>query len=191
MVHPKVKDKRAEKIMFLSHCCLNQNAKVRGIARYPGAMKHLIELLLAHSVGMYQMPCPEMLYLGNMRWGQVKDQYNNPMFRKHCKRLAEEVIDQVENYRQCGYKILGFIMMDGSPVCGLNKTPRPKNEMWGGMTWYVPESENVQESGVFCEVFKEELKKRGHDDIPLVAAPEFDELGSMDGALQQVKALIE
>ena len=191
MVHPKVKDKRGEKIIFLSHCCLNQNSKVRGIARYPGAMKPLIELLLAHGVGMYQMPCPEMMYLGNMRWGQVKDQYNNPMFRKHCKRLATDVIDQVENYRQCGYRILGFIMMDGSPVCGLNRTPRPKNEMWGGMAWYVPESENVQESGVFCEVFKDELKKRGQDDIPLVAAPEFDEVGSMDEALQQVKAFIE
>jgi hypothetical protein len=63
--------------------------------------------------------------------------------------------------------------------------------MWGGMAWYVPESENVQENGVFCEVFQDELKKRGQDDIPLVAAPEFDEVGSMDEALQQVKALIE
>jgi predicted secreted protein len=191
MVRQEVMDERSEKIIFLSHCCLNQNSKVRGIARYPGAIRPLVELLLEHGIGMYQMPCPEMLYLGNMRWGQVKDQYNHPMFRKHCRRLAEVVIDQVENYRQCGYRILGFVMIDGSPVCGLNRTPRPKNEMWGGMARYIPESENVNERGVFCDVFQEELKKRGQDDIPLVAAPEFDEVGSMDEALKKIKALLK
>jgi len=192
MEHPKVRDKRSEKILFLTHCCLNQNAKVRGIAEYPGAIRPLVELLLEHGVGMYQMPCPEMTYLGNMRWGQVKDQYNNPMFRRHCHRLAEVIVDQAENYRQCGYQILGFVMMDGSPVCGLNRTPRPKDRevMWGGMSWYVPESEYAPGKGNFCEVLQEELGRRGLDDIPFVASPEFDEVGTMEEALQQIKALL-
>ena len=60
MEHPAVRDSRSGKIIFLSHCCLNQNAKVRGIARYPGAIRPLVELLLEHGVGIYQMPCPEM-----------------------------------------------------------------------------------------------------------------------------------
>ena len=192
MEHPKVRDRRSEKILLLSHCCLNQNAKVRGIAEYPGAIRPLVELLLEHGVGIYQMPCPEMTYLGNMRWGQVKDQYNNPMFRRHCHRLAEVIVDQVENYRQCGYQILGFVMMDGSPVCGLNQTPRPKDRavMWGGMSWYVPESEYAPGKGNFCEVLQEELGRRGLDDIPFVASPEFDEVGTMEEALQQIKALL-
>lgn len=192
MEHPKVSDNRSGKIIFLSHCCLNQNAKVRGIASYPGAITPLIELLLEEGVGIYQMTCPEMTYLGNMRWGQVKDQYNNPMFRRHCQRLAETIVDQAQNYRQCGYHILGFVMMDGSPVCGLNLTPRPKNLdiMWGGMTWYVPESEYVPGRGNFCEVLQEELKQRGLDDIPFVASPEFDEVGSIDEALASVKSLL-
>lgn len=193
MEHPAVRDSRSGKIIFLSHCCLNQNAKVRGIARYPGAIRPLVELLLEHGVGIYQMPCPEMAYLGNMRWGHVKDQYNNPMFRRHCQRLAQEVVDQVENYRQCGYRILGFVMMDGSPVCGLNRTPQPKHKdvMWGGMAWYVPESEYVQGSGNFCEVLRAELKGRGLDDIPFVASPEFDEVGTLDESLAQLRALLE
>jgi predicted secreted protein len=192
MEHPRVQDKRSGKILFVSHCCLNQNAKVRGIAAYPGAIRPLIELLLEYGVGIYQMTCPEMAYLGNMRWGQVYDQYNNPMFRRHCRRLAEEVVDQVENYRQCGYQVLGFVMMDGSPVCGLNRTPRPKdpNVLWGGMAWYVPESEYVPGKGNFCEVLHEELARRGHGDLPFVASPEFDEVGSLDQALQQIRALL-
>jgi predicted secreted protein len=193
MEHPKVSDKRGERILFLSHCILNQNAKVRGIAEYPGAIVPLIELLLEQGVGMYQMPCPEMIYLGNMRWGQVKDQYNNPMFRRHCRRIAERIVDEVENYRQCGYQVLGFVMMDGSPVCGLDRTPRPKDPdvMWGGMAWYVPESEYVPGKGNFCEVLQEELARREQDDLPFVACPEFDEVGTFDEALSEIRALLD
>ncbi len=191
MEHPAVKDKRSQKVIFLSHCCLNQNAKVRGIAQYPGAIQPLVELLLEHGVGMYQMPCPEMSYLGNMRWGQVKDQYNTPMFRRHCQRLAESVVDMAENYLQCGYQVLGFVMMDGSPVCGLNRTPRPKNgTLWGGMTWYLPESEYLPEQGNYCEVLQEELRRRGLEHLPFVAAPEFDEVGSMEASLERIRALL-
>lgn len=192
MEHPKVRDRRGEKVIFLSHCILNQNAKVRGIAEYPGAIVPLVELLLDQGIGMYQMPCPEMTYLGNMRWGQVKDQYNNPMFRRHCQRLAEVIVDQAENYRQCGYQVLGFVMMDGSPVCGLNRTPRPKDPdvMWGGMAWYVPESEYVPGKGNFCEVLQEVLHERGLGDIPFVASPEFEEVGTIEDALAQIRALL-
>lgn len=192
MQHPKVSDKRSEKVIFVSHCILNQNAKVRGIARYPGAVTPLVEMFLEQGIGIYQMPCPEMAYLGAMRWGHVKDQYNNPMFRRHCQRLAEGVVDEVENYRQCGYQVLGFVMMDGSPVCGLNRTPRPKNPdvLWGGMTWYIPESEYLPGKGNFCEVLQEELRRRGQGDLPFVASPEFDEVGTLEAALSQVRALL-
>lgn len=193
MIHESVEDPRSGKIIFLSHCCLNQNAKVRGIAQYPGTIKPLMKMLLEAEVGIYQMPCPEMAYLGNMRWGQVKDQYHNPMFRRHCKRISEEIVDQVENYIQCGYEILGFVMMDGSPVCGLNRTPRPKHadKMWGGMTWYIPESEYREGKGNFCEVLQEELKARSLDHLPFVAAPEFSEAGDFDKSLDSIRKLIQ
>ena len=193
MEHPAVSDKRSGTVIFLSHCCLNQNAKVRGIAKYPGAIIPLVELLLEHDVGIYQMTCPEMTYLGNMRWGMVQDQYNNPMFRRHCQRLAEVVVDQVQNYLQCGYKVLGFVMMDGSPVCGLNRTPKPKEteKMWGGMTWYIPESINASGKGNYCEILQEELKETRLEGIPFVASPEFDEVGKLDDALDQIRALID
>jgi len=191
MEHPMVTDKRSQKVIFLSHCCLNQNAKVRGIAQYPGAIQPLVELLLEAGVGMFQMSCPEMTYLGNMRWGAVKDQYNNPMFRRHCLRLAEGVVDMAENYLQCGYQVLGFVMMDGSPVCGLNRTPRPSGgSLWGGMAWYVPESAYVAGKGNYCEVLQEELQRRALGHLPFVASPEFDEVGSMAASLANIRALL-
>ena len=33
-------DARGNTILFVSHCILNQNAKVRGIATHPGAVRH-------------------------------------------------------------------------------------------------------------------------------------------------------
>ena len=60
------------------------------------------------------MPCPEMTYTGTMRWGHVKVQYDSPMFRRHYQRLADQVMDQAEDYRRNGYKVLGFVMVDGT-----------------------------------------------------------------------------
>jgi predicted secreted protein len=193
MEHPQVKDARSGRIMFLSHCCLNQNAKVRGIAIWPGAIRPLVEMLLDAEVGIYQMPCPEMAYVGAMRWGQVKDQYNSPMFRRSCMHLATTVLEQAEEYQRCGSRVIGFVMMDGSPVCGLNRTPQPSNPdmMWGGMTWYIPESRQVQGRGVFCEILSEEAQeKRCLAGIPFVAYSESDQIKEYQQALAEIRALL-
>jgi len=187
--HPAVRDGRGGKIIFLSHCCLNQNAKVRGIAKYPAMIRPLVELLLERDVGIFQMPCPEMTSLGAMRWGQVKDQYNSPMFRRHCRELAGMVLDQAEEYLRGGYRVLGFVMMDGSPVCGLNWTPQPAagSPMWGGMTRYVPEQTQIPDRGVFCEILQRELEERQLlTGIPFVAfpEPEVESVISFDRALR-------
>ena len=134
-----VEDGRSGKVAFISHCVLNQNSVVGGAARYPGAMKPAIELLLENDVGIYQMPCPENSCYGAMRWGQVRSQYNTPAFRRHCQKLADMVLDEVEEYRRSGYEVLGFIMIDGSPTCGLNKTCEPEEgQVLGGEIRAVP-----------------------------------------------------
>jgi predicted secreted protein len=193
MIHPTIRDVRSGKIIFLSHCCLNQNAKVRGIAIYPGCIRPMIELLIEKDVAIYQMPCPEMTYIGAMRWGHVKDQYDSPMFRRHCLNLATEVLDQAEEYKRSGYRVLGFVMMDGSPVCGLNKTPQPANEgeMWGGMVRYVPESTLAQDKGVYSEILMQELEQRPLlAGLPLVGFPESNEQQAVEIALNNIRSII-
>jgi predicted secreted protein len=186
-------DARGGKIIFISHCILNQNAKVRGIAVYPGAIRPIVELLLDHDVGIFQMPCPEMTYLGTMRWGHVRDQYDSPMFRRHCRNLADQVLEQAREYLRGGYQVLGFIMVDGSPVCGLKRTPQPAIEghPWGGMTRYVPKSNVVAGQGVFCEILQAEAARQGLAGIPFVSAPEAPDSGSFDEALASLRKLLE
>ncbi len=164
MEHPKVSDKRGNRIIFLSHCILNQNAKVRGIAEYPGAIVPLVELLLEAR----RWHVPDALPGDDLPGQHALGAGEGPIQQPHVPAALpaiwpQEIVDQVENYRQCGYQVLGFVMMDGSPVCGLNRTPRPKDPdvMWGGMAWYVPESEYVPGKGNFCEVLQEELASAG------------------------------
>lgn len=163
---------------------------MRGLAQYRGVVEPLIGFLLDQGIGIYQMPCPESTCLGNMRWGYVKDQYDNPMFRKHCERLTEVVMDQIQDYQRCGYHVLGFVMVDGSPVCGLHYTPRPIGDtLWGGMVWYSPESHHVLESGVFSEILQQMLKERGIE-IPFIAYPELEEFGRLEDTLATIKSWI-
>ncbi len=184
-------DARSRRIIFLTHCYLNQNAKVQGIANFPGVITPVIERLMAHGIGIIQMPCPEMSYIGAQRWSHIRDQYDSPMFRRHCAKIAESVLDQAEEYRRAGYQVLGFLMMDGSPVCGLKKTHRSATEeKWGGMVWNLPQSAYVSGRGVYCEILQMEAEKRGLGDIPFVSVPDPVLPESHDAAVAQIELLL-
>jgi predicted secreted protein len=185
MVAKAVVDTRSERIVFVSHCILNQNAKVRGIATYPGTFRPVVDLLVSSGVGIVQMPCPEMTYLGATRWGHVRSQYDSPFFRQHCRAIAESMLDQATEYMRNGYQVLAFVMIDGSPACGLSKTPQPADpeEGWGGMVWYQPKSRLTNESGVYCQALKVQTRARGMGPLAFLAMPETEAIGSLETAL--------
>ncbi|HLC01831.1 MAG TPA: hypothetical protein VJK02_02230 [Anaerolineales bacterium] len=184
-------DRRSHKVLFVSHCVLNQNAKVYGIAMSQGTIKPVVDLMLEHDVGIYQMTCPEMTYLGAMRWGHVRDQYDSPMFRRHCRQLAAVVVDQTEDYRRNGYEVLGFLMIDGSPVCGLSRVPVAEDGVVvGGMVWYTLAQHVGHNRGVYCQILQEELAARGMGGVPFLGLPEGEEPGPMEDALERLGALL-
>lgn len=186
------KDARAGKLMFLSHCLLNQNACVRGIASEPAAIRSLVDLLLDHDVGLYQMPCPEMLYYGSSRWGQVKQQYASPMFREHCRRLAGQMFDQIEDYRNSGHTVIGIVMRDGSPTCGLKRSAvsADDKQVWGGMVWHVPLQSFGETQGVYCEELRREAERRGMADLLFLSLPEVPEAGSFADAMEEIRKAV-
>ena len=109
-----VNDKRAQKVAFVAHCILNQNAKVNGFAFFPDLIFEMLEILHKHHFGLVQFPCPETSYAGTRRWWYVREQYDTPAFRKHCQRILVSVLDQLEAYDQAGYKMV-IVGLDGSP----------------------------------------------------------------------------
>lgn len=128
-------DKRSKKVVFVAHCILNQNTKLDQCAHYPGAIKGIVDALVDKGIGIIQMPCPEMLYLGLDR---EVDQSANPtvesedsrIFKKMlegnsqalCKKLANDIIYQVKEYQKHNFEVIGLIGINGSPTCGIDTT---------------------------------------------------------------------
>lgn len=185
-----VQDARSGKLVFLSHCILNQNACVRGLASQPAVIREMVDLALDNDVAMYQMPCPEVTYLGSMRWGQVKKMYANPMFRRHCRQIVGQICDQIQTYRDNDHQVVGIILRDGSPTCGLNcaAVEADSEQVWGGMVWHAsPLQRFGATEGVFTEELKAELQRRGFENLRLLSLPEVPEAGSLPDALQQIE----
>jgi predicted secreted protein len=152
-------DKRSKKVVFVSHCILNQNPKLDACAHYPGTIKETAEVLLGADIGIVQMPCPEFLYLGLDRG---VDYGTNPSVESEdtriavcmneekskclCTNLVHDIVYQIEEYQKFGFNIVGLIGINGSPTCGVETT------------WYG--GGEHQEPGIFIKMLGKELKKK-------------------------------
>jgi predicted secreted protein len=194
----KSKDKRKKKIVYISSCILNQNLRFPGIAIKGGAVVEIIELLLKNKLGIEQLPCLE-----RMGWGGVsrrKFLRLQPIafkfvgsslfliinfffkiwifkFSRLCKKEAFKVVDQMEDYINSSYSILGIIAMNDSPTCGATRTidllksaSKYKNLGFKTEDLENPELEKMriitpslceEGSGLFMIEVMKELSKRG------------------------------
>lgn len=175
--------KRSKKMVILCHCILNLNAKVRGIVNSPEMSKNLVKFLLDMDIGIIQLPCPEFTLLGEARWGQCEKQYNTPYFRKHCKKISEQIVDQVEDYLNNNYKVCGIIGLDGSPSCGVQITCQGE---WGGEMSLNPDLNKQLSSlvmvpgpGVLIRELRKELNERNIS-LPFFSFPEESTLNELE-----------
>ena len=115
-------DKRSRKIVVLAHCILNQNARVSGLARYPAIIEEIVELLQKCNVGLLQMPCPELVYAGARRPGKTRDEYDTPGYRRHCRRIALTIVNQLEELGKNEVRVLAVLGVKGSPSCDVGSS---------------------------------------------------------------------
>ncbi len=116
-------------VCYLAHCLLNANAKVDEGARCAGVSTPVLSLLREHGVTIRQMPCPELAFGGTRRFWAVREQYDTPAYRAHCRRLAEPVASQVRADLAGGARVV-IIGIDGSPSMGVELTAADGD--WGG-----------------------------------------------------------
>ncbi|MEA4938289.1 MAG: 2-thiouracil desulfurase family protein [Christensenella sp.] len=153
-------DARSRKVVFVSHCFLNQNSISDGTADFPAANLPVVSLLLEYNVGIVQMPCPELLCLGldrgDVHGGERPVIVENTRIRaalqaqtpaKKLQQLAEQVVYQIEEYRKNGFAIVGVIGINRSPSCGVETTSDHGEEVAG--------------QGLFFAALKQELDARG------------------------------
>ena len=185
----RVPDRRSMKVVVCTHCILNQNAKLEGIAGWPGMIEEVMEIIGRSGAGILQMDCPEMIYEGIGRFDKSVEQYRCHAFKRLSETIVSGVVDQIEDYLRWGYQIPAILAIDGSPTCGFNLTqsaPEWRGRV-AGMNWeqvsYIPEP------GVFMAILRDELKERALE-IPIIGIPELPELGSMEEALEKIEAAL-
>ncbi|ERL23591.1 CD3072 family TudS-related putative desulfidase [Jonquetella sp. BV3C21] len=157
--------------VVLAHCLLNVCAKVDGYGSYSGALKELVLPLIKEGWGIVQLPCPETTFAGRRRWGQTRDQYDTPAYRRHCRALLEPVLDQLEDDIKNGVTVLGVVGVEGSPTCGVTKT------CIGYLGGVISDPEAISRSvrgcravpgpGVFIRTLQEEWSRRGLSPLPM------------------------
>lgn len=151
-------DARGMRVVFVSHCVLNQNSVVRGLAVREGMLEEIVDVLREFKLGIIQLPCPETGYLGLKRWWQVRDQYDSVGFRRYCKRLAEEAARLALEFEKNGIKVVSIIGIRGSPSCGVTET----STGWvGGNPAEAGRYEKIKGKGVFMEELERAFRKYG------------------------------
>ncbi len=168
----------SEKVLFVSHCILNTASKVANsdpelLSREEELRRSLLRLALEEDIGLVQLPCPEFTMYGSRRWGHVREQFDNPFFRSHCRHILEPAIAQLLEYagRPEAFDLLGIVGIDGSPSCGVSLTCMGN---WGGE---LCDGSGLQEtvgtlhmepqSGVFIEELHALLQENGLD-VPVL-----------------------
>ena len=93
---------REAKIVFVAHCLLNTNNKVKELARYPGMCKDVIDTLHDYGFGVTASMSGNTLF---RRSTMVVHEYlyDNPGLENTAGTFKHPV-DYMENYEQIGYK---------------------------------------------------------------------------------------
>jgi predicted secreted protein len=147
------------RVAFLAHCLLNQNAKVDEGAKTPAIWQPVVELLRERGFVIRQMPCPELAFAGARRFWGVREQYDTPLYHRHCRRLAKLVAGVMGQHVEAGDDVV-LIGVDSSPTMGVNFTPSAPH--WGGRPDRVEDDSTlVRGDGIFIEELSAELELRG------------------------------
>ncbi len=135
----RLPDKRSGRVIFLSHCILNENTRYLGGACRGGCVREVVEQCIEREVGIVQMPCPEQQV-----WGGVLKKHMLRLYglcrprgpaafvarvlapvlilysRLRFRLLARRTVKMVADYVESGYRVEAIVGIDGSPTCGVH-----------------------------------------------------------------------
>lgn len=178
----------SRRVAFVAHCLVNQNAKVQEFARAAGVVPGVVDRLRRHRYRIQQLPCPEMAFAGVNRWWQGRELYDKANYRRHCRILAENMVEPIGEFTRRGFEVV-VIGLDGSPSSGVRYTGRAKD--WGGRPHFEDgDFEVVEGMGVWMEELKSGLEAHG---IPwpratgmLLDTTDWDEARDLPACLEEL-----
>jgi uncharacterized protein YbbK (DUF523 family) len=181
-------DARSGRVVFLSHCLLNQNTRYLGGAVCPGAVRSVVDRYLDEGTGIVQMPCPEQrtwggvlkrrfLWILGHRWAAPAARpllaVIRPYLRFRYARMARAVARDIADYVNSGFDVVDILGVGGSPSCGAETTldlatalralghcpHQPVTAAW--LNRGVVDTATRPGRGLFLEVLTADLTRRG------------------------------
>lgn len=134
----RLRDERSNKVVFLSHCILNENLRYLGGAFTKGMIPEIVHEIERQGYGIVQMPCPEQHAWGGVRKNLLWLPFGIkgtllyslrfillPLFQLYTRmtyrNMARMISLQIKDYIDSGFTVIGITGIDGSPSCGINK----------------------------------------------------------------------
>jgi predicted secreted protein len=132
-------DARSGRVVFVSHCLLNENVRYAGGATCPGVVKPVVDRYVRAGVGLCQMPCPEQRAWGGVRRPRMTSLYGARALRWRLvrrpvlflgtawtrlvyRRLARTVARDIAEYASAGFEVTEILGVGASPSCGVTTT---------------------------------------------------------------------
>lgn len=143
------RDARGRRLVAVIECILNQNARDEGAAASAAMILDVLRLCNEYEVGILQMPCPEIAFLGFARkrpsGESIRDALDTEDGRTCCGRIGVGIADRLEEFVRKGYQVLAIL--GGNP-----ESP--------GCAVHNGRSGLLGTSGVLMRELQDELRKR-------------------------------
>ena len=208
----KATDARGRRVVFLSHCLLDENTRYLGGAGRPGCVREIVDTCADAGLGMVQVPCPEEHAWGGVRKRRLLRLYGSGRWlpgrlrrlllpgllaytRWVYARLARDTARRVADYMQTGHEVAAVVGVDGSPSCGVARTidipsaldrlaRADRRSLTAEAVNIIVRDTLVPGPGLFTERLRRELRHR-QIDVPYLA---HDLPGELAGAPSPVAA---
>ena len=142
-------DKRSYHFVAVIDCIMNQNTRDAGAAAFPAMNQEVVQLCNEYHIGILQMPCPEIAFLGFSRTRppgtSIRAALDTSNGRACCRKLSIDTVDRIEE----------TIRQDARFVAVLGGNPESP-----GCAVHTDNSEEHTPSGVFITELRDELYKR-------------------------------
>jgi predicted secreted protein len=155
-------DCRSRRLVAVIECILNQNARDCGAANFPAINRPILDLCNDYNIGILQIPCPEIKFLGFDRKRQkdqsIREALDTQEGRNCCRKISIDVADRIQEYFNQSYQTI--CILGGNP-----KSP--------GCAVHYAGTKLSTDSGVLMNELFDEFQKRNIN-LPFRGVSDYD-----------------
>jgi len=153
-----------EKLIFVSHCILNQSIRNKKFSK----VKELVKLFTESDVGIVQLPCPKIDCNGIF----VRNENNIRIYKKYCKKISAFIVNTIKKYLDANFEVIGILGVEFSPICGVHKINNGKKNVYG--------------KGILIEEIESEMQKKNFQ-VPVIST----NLNNIFSTLEKIDLLLK